>query len=771
MRARRESYVLNQIDSINSKLQNLFDELGLSESDKDNRERELYSAVVEALDNYVNEVTRERDNLKKQCYDNQHKLQSMLEALKDVDSKKVFGTLGDSVYGDLKAPYRQTCDDLQAAISQIDSILKERLARANGVLEQIKQLSFKIDDVIVPSGVIPLKNDDFACLDLSNSRLSELEQQLYNWNLEYKNRIDTVSHLATAIVSLWADLGTPQNEIDSTVLNCYRNKPEELGTLRADIAKLETCHSMLHEEKNSRQQRLDSYKKEVHHLWDMLNEDNSYIGEFEKANRGIGLNVLEQYQKELERLIEKKREHIHIFIQEAREKLQDLWSQLYFSEDEALQFTPAWTDVYTDASLDAHEGEIERLKEILEQRRPILNMIHVYQNLQNQAEELEAAMGDPSRLLSRGSAGRLLKEEQTRKRLAKQMPKVINDLQAAISSWEHTSKGKFMVNGHVFLDILEEEAIKYLPKQTPRRTAFSTSGSDFQNKQDLRPVKQARSPIKTRQAQASSTISTIARSSNNKNSSNNNWHAMKPTNVKRPAGRDLPPRSAQGVVKQQVRGSARPIPAQQPQDLKKQRSFRSNYFQNYSQTSENETPVPVRGHRMQKLDGSSVLRPSNLGKENFGIKSPVKSSSKPVATPVLSPQKYLQRGLRSPFREATPNKLNSSPSSSTLRNRSGIDKASSQWQRFDQDTNQLTRSKVQATTALSDNSLQPISNEPMANAVTSLTENWTTYDAVSSSDDEETDTDYLRWRQNAMTKLQSNSISRVSDFNWEKDTF
>ena len=56
----------------------------------------------------------------------------------------------------------------------------------------------------------------------------------------------------------------------------------------------------------------------------------------------LPFNLL-QYEKELALLIELKRENMHIFVDAARATLQNLWDELYFSEDQMAEFTPAFT--------------------------------------------------------------------------------------------------------------------------------------------------------------------------------------------------------------------------------------------------------------------------------------------------------------------------------------------------------------------------------------------------------------------------------------------
>jgi hypothetical protein len=50
-----------------------------------------------------------------------------------------------------------------------------------------------------------------------------------------------------------------------------------------------------------------------------------------------------QYEKELAHLIELKRENMHIFVDSARKTLQNLWDELFYTEEQMTEFTPAFT--------------------------------------------------------------------------------------------------------------------------------------------------------------------------------------------------------------------------------------------------------------------------------------------------------------------------------------------------------------------------------------------------------------------------------------------
>lgn len=153
-----------------------------------------------------------------------------------------------------------------------------------------------------------------------------------------------------------------------------------------------------------------------------------------------------------------------MFIQDSRETLQDLWRQLYFSEEETYEFTPAWADIYTDASLEAHETEIARLESLLEERKPILTLIDAFTNLLTEEQQLQASTQDASRLLTRGGGKRdptrLLREEKMRKRIAKRKPIVLGELKEGLDSWE-THYGKpFLINGESFYTLYDAELSK-----------------------------------------------------------------------------------------------------------------------------------------------------------------------------------------------------------------------------------------------------------------------------------------------------------------------
>lgn len=163
------------------------------------------------------------------------------------------------------------------------------------------------------------------------------------------------------------------------------------------------------------------------------------------ANRGLTQEELMCYEQELQRLLVLKQDRIGEFIERAREELKSLWDQLYYSETQRQHFLPAYSSKnkpcikktylttqcvgeLTDEVLEAHENEISRLRLEVEDSKYILDRIDKYMQLKEEIEEFEASTRDPNRLFGKGQRdpGRLLREEKFRKRVDRELPKVIH---------------------------------------------------------------------------------------------------------------------------------------------------------------------------------------------------------------------------------------------------------------------------------------------------------------------------------------------------------
>ena len=305
--------------------------------------------------------------------------------------------------------------------------------------------------------------------DLSSSYVQSLDNEFTRVYEEYSRRISLVATVSQEIVNFWAELGTPQAQTDGDIVKHYRDSPEQLGLHESDVSRLTLRRDKLLEEKRSRERRVKELKQLVEGLWDRLGVEELDRKRFLAGVRGCGLRVINEFEAELDRLNELKRQNLHLFVEDARYKLQELWDTLYFSEEEMLDFTPAFSDVYSDALLSAHEAEISRLEALQEQRLPTLQLIEKHRSLIKEREELNASSQDASRLMlkpqkgEKRDPGKLLREEKMRKRVAKELPKVASELRRTLERWEDEYGRPFLVHGARYLDDMAEAEARVPP--------------------------------------------------------------------------------------------------------------------------------------------------------------------------------------------------------------------------------------------------------------------------------------------------------------------
>ncbi|KAH7308165.1 putative microtubule associated protein [Stachybotrys elegans] len=432
------SHLAQQVNNSIGLLHGLFDEIGVPTHEREARESELFAALSEALNSQVRLVTSE----KKEMVDEAKKIITSIRQMEvSLDSSN--HSRSDD---DLKITYPliSCLQMLKEKHTQIRRLHKERF-------EQVKNCPPPTG----PNQSIP------PTFDLSPTYVDKLDVEFTRVYEEYTRRIATVQTLGDNIIQLWAELGIPQAQQEGAIVKYYREAPEQLGLHEEDINRLRSKRDRLSEEKKNREKRLRDLRSAVEALWVKLGVDESETKVFLNQNRGCGVRQINGFQDELSRLTELKHQNLHLFVEDARVKLQELWDSLYFSEDEMLEFTPAFSDVYSDALLEAHEREVARLETLREQRAPTLALIDRYKTLIKDRDDLAASSQDASRLMMRGQKGekrdpgKLLREEKMRKRIAKELPKVAAEVRKILEKWEDEYGMPFLVFGERYLDELD----------------------------------------------------------------------------------------------------------------------------------------------------------------------------------------------------------------------------------------------------------------------------------------------------------------------------
>ena len=369
--------------------------------------------------------------------------------------------------------------DLKEKHNVVSRLHRERFEQVKKLVQALESYSSHLEASFIKIKLPPTSSN--SCppnFDLSPSYVATLDEEFTRVYDEYNKRVNIIRSTAEEIVRLWSELGIPQAQTDSSIVQNYRESPEQLGLHQSDLERIRSRRDKLLDEKRGREKRLAEMKVTIEGLWDRLGVEDPDRKAFLAANRGVGLRTINEFEDELARLNELKRQNLHLFVEDARVRLQELWDQLYFSEEEMLDFTPAFSDVYSDALLSSHEAEIERLTTLKETRAPILAVIERHRSLINDRETLAASANDASRLMlkpqkgEKRDPGKLLREEKMRKRIAKDLPKVTAELAKTLERYEEEYGRPFLVHGERYLDEIAAMEVKAPPPRSKTPNAL-----------------------------------------------------------------------------------------------------------------------------------------------------------------------------------------------------------------------------------------------------------------------------------------------------------
>ncbi|KAL5114133.1 Microtubule bundling protein [Pleosporales sp. CAS-2024a] len=472
------SYLAQQVTTIIGQLHGLFDDIGVPSHERDSREAELFSALSETLHSQLRHVTNEKHEMAEEAQRLRRTIKQMEASL---DDNKSSSALDDDDGAGITYPLTRCLAGLKERYNAVSKLHRDRFEQVRKLAEALESYASHLETSFVQIKLPPTAPNASVSpsFDMSPSYVAKLDSEFSRVYEEYTRRIKTVQALCQDIIQLWAELGTPQAQTDSDIVRCYRDAPEQLGLHKDDLAQLKAKKERLVEEKRARERRLAQLRGTIEELWERLGIEPHERKQFLNSNRGCGLRTINEYEDELARLNELKRQNLHLFVEEARCKLQELWDALYFSEEEMLDFTPAFSDVCSDALLSAHEAEIARLESLKEQRLPLLQKIDRHRELIKERNDLQQSSQDASRLMARGQKGekrdpgKLLREEKMRKRIAKELPKIESELKSTLEGWEDEYGRPFLVHGQRYLDELYAAASKAAP---PRAKTPSNSG-------------------------------------------------------------------------------------------------------------------------------------------------------------------------------------------------------------------------------------------------------------------------------------------------------
>lgn len=405
-------------------------------------------------------------------------------------------------------------------------------------MNQLRDLNYKIVRVI----------RSLKFTKITNEFLSNIQTEIEHCEIEFNDRNDRMKEIINKCFEHINILNLNEEQVikiqkqyditdskngsagndgyfDIETLRFIQTNPKEFGLNDNHLNFVGKFADILQKIRDAKQMKWDYYLTSCKSLWTKLGESNEYISTFLNANSSLTDISLMNFKMELNRLYMRRSEFIENFIIDSRMEIEELWNKMYFANDQKKCFKHYNYDVNDDdldkeTVLNEHEVELSRLKKEYESKEHILKMYTQLNDLVKDQNFLKDSSKDSSRLLSKNSCKILLNEEKIRKRIIKNMPKLVDGLKADVIKYNHEqlSSGSkpFTINGEDFFEkllIIESEQLNQGTNRSSRnkfRNNTLESPKKISNNPKSSPLKSTgRSPII--QARGGSTTSSVNR--------------------------------------------------------------------------------------------------------------------------------------------------------------------------------------------------------------------------------------------------------------------
>ncbi|XP_071828232.1 protein regulator of cytokinesis 1-like isoform X6 [Apostichopus japonicus] len=432
---RRQSMKLEVSRCLDSALNDLiliWNEIGIEENQRDDRQ----NVVLLHLQNLLDEMVREEKEMKKKL----------------LASVEICGQEVVKLSAELRVARFEPEEDL--SILQVEKVLrqrvdalkrekKERMDRLE-TLQKTEQLLCDIlstTPMYIPTGTVP-----------TDEQLKLLQEHIETLRADKQQREDTFRIAKRNILDLMDLLEQEPNTSFERDVICEEEETFSLSMENMDA--LKRLQEELEVKDRDNAKLAADITEEIESIWNRLQFTD---GEASKpiTMSGHKPSDLEVLQSELSKLQELKKANLKKVIDATREEIFIWWDKCFYSREQRNAFAAAYNDEYTEELLQQHDEELVKVKNYHEANKTLLESVKRREEMWKQMLEFEKKATDPNRFNNRGCV--LLQEEKMRAKLNKDLPKLEKVLGDKIEQWEGQNGTPFLVDGVRFVDYVEAQ--------------------------------------------------------------------------------------------------------------------------------------------------------------------------------------------------------------------------------------------------------------------------------------------------------------------------
>ncbi|XP_022938892.1 65-kDa microtubule-associated protein 6-like [Cucurbita moschata] len=463
-------------------LQQIWNDIGESEADKD---RMLLELEMECLEVYRRKV-EEAANAKARLH------QSV--ALKEAEVATLMAALGElSSPSQIEKRSKTLKEKLASVTPLVEELMKkkeERLKQFADIKAQIEKFSVEI------SGYSNHLNDHMNIstlsleeTDLSLRKLNEYQTHLCTLQKEKSDRLHKVLQHVSEVHSLCGVLGLDFGQTVSEVHPSLERTSVEQATNISNrtLEGLEHTILTLKTERKTRIQKLKDILTSLFELWNLMDSSHDEkrkfsritsimrVSETEVTEPGLlSTETIEQASAEVERLTQLKAGRMKQLVLKRRSELEEICRIAHIEADPST--APEKSNALIDSGLlDPSEllanieVQIVKVKEEATSRKEIMDRVDRWLSACEEEKWLEEYNQDENRYnAGRGSHVNLKRAERARVTVSK-IPAIVDNLINRTLAWEDERKTMFLYDGARLVAILEDYKLSRQQREEEKR--------------------------------------------------------------------------------------------------------------------------------------------------------------------------------------------------------------------------------------------------------------------------------------------------------------
>lgn len=462
--------------SLLQELQEIWDEIGESECDRDKTLLQLEQECLEIYRKKVEQTRKYKANLHQSFAEAEAEITDIISAL----GLRASVPRLDNVKG-----------SLMERISAIKPLLEDLRLKKEKKIKHFLEVQLQMSQIRAEiAGNDPLNNEPKVNEDdLTEKKLGELKLQLKELQDEKTLRLQKVDSYINAIhalsVVMLLDFGKMVAGVHPNLVITAKAQAKIISN--ETISLLTELLSSLKLEKEKRLKKLQELGRTLEELWSLMDASaeeqmkyrhvtclvSSSIDEVSKQGC-LSLDVIEQTEAEVERLNILKASKMKDLVFKRQVELEEIYKRVHMDvdSDTARQILISLVDsgnVDLSDLLVSMDGQIAKAKEHASSRKDILDKVEKWRHATEEENWLDEYERDDNRYSAGRGAHKNLKRAEKARMLVGKISSLVENLIVKVKSWEAEKGMPFLYDKAPLLHMLEEYAVSRQQKEEEKR--------------------------------------------------------------------------------------------------------------------------------------------------------------------------------------------------------------------------------------------------------------------------------------------------------------